>query len=120
MALKRKINSDTKGKVGEREWASILAEHGYPARRTAQVRGTVDSFDVESSGPQPLERWEVKRYADTKRLNITTLLRQCVDEAEGESFGLAFRSDKEQWWVAMSAQDFFDAIKMAADGEGFE
>lgn len=115
MALKRRINSDAKGKKGEREWAAILTKEGHRARRTAQVRGSVDSFDVEvhdKDDPFPIKRWEVKRYADTARLNITKLLRQCDEEAEGEAFGLAFRSDGrgEEWWVAMSAEDFFDAL----------
>jgi Holliday junction resolvase len=42
------MNSRNKGKVGEREFASLLREHGFDARRGQQFSGSPDSPDVVS------------------------------------------------------------------------
>jgi hypothetical protein len=40
------MDSRRKGKVGEREFAALLREHGFDARRGVQYSGGVDSPDV--------------------------------------------------------------------------
>ena len=40
------INSNAKGKAGERELSRYLTERGYPARRGQQYQGSYDSPDV--------------------------------------------------------------------------
>ncbi len=73
------MNSRQKGKVGEREFASLLREHGYDARRGQQFSGGADSPDVVSDALAWLH-FEIKRV---QNLNLTDA---CV-QAEGDAGG---------------------------------
>ena len=108
-----KINSRVKGKVGEREWANYLKEKGYSFSRSQQVKGTQDSFDVMPDPSLPLpdfpvKLWEVKRV---QNLNITKVVEQSAQEAEGELFAVAHRKNHKPWLVTMLADDFFRMIQ---------
>lgn len=96
------INSRIKGKRGELEWVHYLRSQGFCARRSQQVKGTVDSFDVESDCP--VERWEVKRV---EKLNLYKTVEQAKHEAEGQPYGVAWRKNQGDWVVAIDADTFF-------------
>lgn len=108
------MNSRTKGKVGEREFASLLREHGYDARRGQQFSGSPDSPDVVSDALAWLHI-EVKRV---QNLNLTDA---CV-QAEGDCgrgapaghkkpWIVAHRRNHAPWLITMRAETFFDLIR---------
>lgn len=102
------INARSKGKRGELEWVHVLKDHGYPAKRTAQYKGSVESFDVESEGPGRVQLWEVKR---DKALNVWTAMEKSREEAEGQPFALAWRKDRADWVVCIDANHFFQLME---------
>ena len=61
------MNSRTKGKVGEREFAALLREHGFDARRPGQqFSGSPESPDSNvSDAALPWLHVEVKRVFKT-------------------------------------------------------
>lgn len=112
------MNSRTKGKVGELEFAALLREHGYEnARRGQQHRGGGDSPDVIGlPGFHP----EVKR---TERFHLY----DAVDQARRDSDGtglvpiVAHRCNNDRragscrgdWLFVLGAADFFRLLKQA-------
>ncbi len=108
------MNSRNKGKVGEREFASLLREHGYDARRGQQFSGGADSPDVVSDALAWLH-FEIKRV---QNLNLTDA---CV-QAEGDCgrgapaghkkpWVVAHRRNHAPWLITMRAEFFFDLIR---------
>jgi len=108
------MNSRTKGKVGEREFASLLREHGFDARRGQQFSGSPDSPDVVSDALAWLHI-EVKRV---QNLNLTDA---CV-QAEGDCgrgapagykkpWIVAHRRNHAPWLITMRAEFFFELIR---------
>ena len=114
------MNSRNKGKVGEREFASLLREHGYDARRGQQFSGSPDSPDVVSDALAWLH-FEVKRV---QNLNLTDA---CV-QAEGDQTGsglnsagaakpkklawvVAHRRNHAPWLITMRAEFFFALLR---------
>lgn len=100
--MAKKINSNRKGKSGERAWAAYLREWGFKARRGQQFSGSPDSPDVVHN----LDglHFEVKRV---ERLNIYDAMDQAVDDAgEGEIPVVAHRRNGRYWMVTMRAEDF--------------
>ena len=92
--------SRDKGKAGEREWAGICRDHGYPARRTSQYCGqTGDASDVVGL---PFLHVEVKR-CETEKLH------EWIDQAVRDSKGkdlipiVAHRRSRQKWHVTMLA-----------------
>ena len=120
------MNSRNKGKVGEREFAALLREHGFDARRGQQFSGSPDSPDVVSDALAWLH-FEVKRV---QNLNLTDA---CV-QAEGDqtksghtkklAWVVAHRKNHAPWLITMRAEFFFDLIRefepqMLTDGHRF-
>lgn len=101
------MNSNRKGKVGEREFASLLREHGFHARRGQQFSGSPDSPDVVCD-PLAWLHFEVKRV---ERLD----LRGAVAQAEGDSVGkpwiVAHRWNGGQWLVTTDAALLFRLLR---------
>jgi len=108
------MNSRNKGKVGEREFARLLREHGFEARRGQQFSGSPDSPDVVSPG-LPWLHVEVKRV---QHLNLTDA---CV-QAEGDSqrgapagvqkpWIVAHRRNHAPWLITMTAGTFFRLLR---------
>jgi len=96
------INSKEKGKRGEREWAKFLNDHGFPARRGQQFKGTSDSPDVE--GGIPGTHAEVKF---TERLRLYDALEQSFNEGSiSEISYVAHRRKSKPWIVVLYAVDF--------------
>jgi hypothetical protein len=73
------MNSRNKGKVGEREFAALLREHGFDARRGQQFSGSPDSPDVVSDALAWL-------HVEVKRVQNLKLTDACV-QAEGDCGG---------------------------------
>ena len=115
-----KINSKTKGKVGELEVVNLLKKHGREARRGQQFSGGDDSPDVVSDID-----WlhiEVKR---TEKLRLYDALRQSADDcAHSDRMPSVWhRSNNNEWVVIMKADDFMklvDAYDAEYEGEQFD
>ena len=101
-------NSRRKGKEGELEWAKVLREHGYDARRGQQFKGGGDSPDVTGL---PGIHQEVKRV---ERLNVHDAMDQSKrDAADAEIPIVIHRRDRKPWLVTMDAESFFELYNMA-------
>jgi len=96
------MNSNKKGKVGEREWAEMLRSFGYDARRGQQFSGSPDSPDVVSQELNWLH-FEVKRC---ETLNISKAMAQACTDCGGKMPVVAHRKNGEKWLVTMDADTF--------------
>jgi hypothetical protein len=112
------MNSRNKGKVGEREFASLLREHGYDARRGQQFSGSPDSPDVVSEALAWL-------HVEVKRVQSLNLTDACVQaERDQTKSGLtkklawivAHRRNHAPWFITMRAEFFFDLIRQFEPG----
>lgn len=101
------INSNQKGKAGEREWAKLCREQGFEdARRSQQYAGINNDADIVGL---PGIHVEVKRV---ERLNVSNAIRQAIeDKAEDEIPIVAHRKNREDWLVTMRADDWFELYK---------
>ena len=96
------MNSNAKGKAGEREWARWLTAEGFPARRGQQFKGGNDSPDVICESLPTLHA-EVKRV---ERLNIHEAMDKAKDEAGELTPYVAHRKNNHDWLVTMRAEDW--------------
>ena len=110
------INSDRKGKQGERELAKKLREYGYDCRRGQQHSG-IEGEDVVGL---PGIHVECKRV---ERLNIY----DAVDQAKRDSgkndlpFGynlptVFHRKNRCEWLVTMTLDDWIELYREWANG----
>lgn len=114
-----KINSRTKGKVGERCWRDFLRQNGYTdARRGQQFSGSNESPDVVC----PSLSW---LHAEVKRVHAFQgydWLNQATEDASpGQIPYVAWRRNHTRWVVLLYAEDFIRLIHKAerpADPEG--
>lgn len=103
--MSNKINSKTKGKVGELELVHYLNEKGYNVRRTSQYCGqTGDASDITGLD------WvhpEVKRV---ERLNIDNAMEQAIRDSHGSAkFPVVFhRKNRKNWLVTMCIEDWLE------------
>lgn len=108
------MNSRQKGKVGEREFASLLREHGFDARRGQQFAGGADSPDVVSDALAWL-------HVEVKRVQNLNLTDACV-QAEGDCgrgapaghkkpWVVAHRRNHAPWLITMRAETFFQFLR---------
>ena len=87
------MNSNRKGKVGEREAAAALGEHlGLDARRGVQYSGSPDSPDVVH--PLAGVHFEVKR---TETLSIYKAVAQATEDAGGSVPVVLHRRNRGEW-----------------------
>ena len=101
------MNSRNKGKVGEREFASLLREHGFDARRGQQFSGGADSPDVVSEALAWLHV-EVKRV---QNLNLTDACVQAEGDCGGKPWIVAHRRNHAPWLITMRAETFFQLLR---------
>lgn len=108
------MNSKRKGKVGEREFAALLREQGFDAKRGQQFAGGADSPDVKSEALAWLHI-EVKR---TQALNLADACAQAEgDCGRGAPAGhkkpwiVAHRRNHAPWLITMRAELFFDLVR---------
>ena len=101
------MNSRQKGKVGEREFAALLREHGFDARRGQQFAGGADSPDVVSDALAWL-------HVEVKRVQNLNLADACV-QAEGDCgckpWVVAHRRNHAPWLITMRADFFFRLLR---------
>lgn len=97
------MNSCRKGKVGEREWAAVLTEHGFVARRGQQHAGGPESPDVVCPALDEYH-FEVKRV---EALRLNAALDQAIaDAGAGQTPVVAWRQNHRPWVVFLRAEDF--------------
>lgn len=101
------MNSRVKGKVGEREFAALLREHGFDARRGQQFCGGPDSPDVVSEALAWLHV-EVKRV---QNLNLAVACVQASSDCGGKPWVVAHRRNHAPWLITMNAQIFFQFLR---------
>jgi hypothetical protein len=101
------VNSRTKGKVGEREFAALLREHGFDARRGQQFSGGAESPDVVSEALAWLHI-EIKRV---QNLNLTDACAQAEGDCQGKPWIVAHRRNHAPWLVTMTAETFFRLLR---------
>jgi len=104
------MNSNQKGKVGEREFAKVCREHGYDARRSQQYCGANGDADVVGL---PGIHIEVKRV---ERLNIEGAMSQSKADAKAVIPIVAHRKNHCEWLITMTAEDWFNMYR-AWEGE---
>lgn len=108
------MNSRLKGKVGEREFAALLRDHGFDARRGQQFSGSPDSPDVVSEALAWLHV-EVKRV---QNLNLTDACVQAEGDCGGKPWVVAHRRNHAPWLITMRAETFFDLLRGVLPPEG--
>jgi len=101
------MNSRDKGKRGEREFAALLREHGFDARRGQQFSGGADSPDVMSDALAWLHV-EVKRV---QNLNLTDACVQAEGDCGGKPWIVAHRRNHSPWLITMRAEFFFRLLR---------
>ena len=101
------MNSRQKGKVGEREFASLLRENGFDARRGQQFCGGSQSPDVVCDALAFLHI-EVKR---TQALNLGDACAQAEGDARGKPWIVAHRRNHAPWLITMKAEVFFALLR---------
>lgn len=100
--------SRTKGKVGEREVAQLLRDHGFPARRGVQYHGGPDSPDVIGL---PGFHVEVKRV---EAFRLYEALEQAKGERRpGDIPAVFHRPNMRPWVVVLEASDFLSLVRAA-------
>lgn len=102
------MNSNDKGKKGERELSNILKEHGFNTRRGQQYCGANGDADVIGL---PGIHIECKRV---ERLNISSAMKQSKNDAEESEIPVVMhRKNRESWLVTMELEDWlqlFEAV----------
>src|SRR5687767_9991850 len=101
------MNARQKGKVGEREFASLLRENGFDARRGQQFSGGADSPDVVSDALAWLHV-EVKRV---QALNLGDACAQAEGDCGGKPWIVAHRKNHAPWLITMKAETFFRLLR---------
>ena len=107
------INSNQKGKVGERELAKKLREYGYDCRRGQQFSGANGDADVVGLDGIHIE---VKRV---ERLNI----HDAIDQSKRDSLPfdtklptVFHRKNNCKWLVTMELDDWIKIYREWANG----
>ena len=106
------MNSNRKGKVGERELAAKLREYGLTAKRGQQHKGGPDSADVE------VEEWpdihiECKR---TEKFQLYPAMKQAeADRAREAVPVVAHRRNDEAWVAVLWLSDFVELYAIAEE-----
>lgn len=107
------MNSNRKGKVGERELASKFKEEGWDARRGQQYQGGEESPDVVV-GDLPWLHVECKRTKRQFRL-WDAMAQAKADASEGQIPAVFHRRNRSPWVVVLTFEDF---AKMAREYTG--
>lgn len=104
------VNSDQKGKAGERELARRLRELGAEDARRGQQHTGLEGEDVVGlPGIHP----ECKRV---ERLNVDKAMEQAIRDASGKIPAVFHRRNKKGWLVTMTLEDW---MKLYYGGEDF-
>jgi hypothetical protein len=100
-SVRKKINSRTKGKVGELEFAHFLRdEFKIEARRGQQFQGGNDSPDIITSLRNV--HFEVKR---TETLSLYKAMEQAKNDCGDKIPVVAHRKSRQEWLIVLHAKD---------------
>lgn len=100
------INSNKKGKEGEREFSRLCRRYGFEKARRGQQYSGIEGKDVVGL---PGVHVEVKRV---ERINVSKAMEQAVRDAkENEMPVVAHRKNYEDWKITMLAEDWFELYK---------
>jgi hypothetical protein len=100
-----KINSNTKGKVAEREVAELLRKYGFEARRGVQYSGGKDSPDVVSDLGLHVE---VKRV---EAFNLYSAVDQAIRDSNSLDYIIFHRKNKRDWQAILDARTFLSIVE---------
>ena len=102
------MNSKAKGSAGEREFAALLTQRGYPAQRNDQrFVGGSGLPDVSADGLDSFH-FEVKRV---ERLNVSEAMKQAETDAAGRVPIVAHRRNRQPWLVTLHLDDFLNVME---------
>lgn len=100
------INSNQKGKTGEREFAALCRKHGFENARRGQQFSGIEGKDVVGLEGIHIE---VKRV---ERLNIDKAMKQSIEDSKEREIPIvAHRKNREEWKVTMRAEDWLEFYK---------
>lgn len=103
------MNSKKKGSAAEREFAAILTEHGFQARRNEQrFQGGFSNPDVSACGLEQYH-FEVKRV---ERLCVPEAMRQAMRDCAGRIPVVVHRRNREGWLVTLPLVDWLWEMKV--------
>lgn len=103
----KRINSRSKGKAGELEFAGLLKSRGVNARRGQQYAGGTNSPDVISDYDDV--HFEVKR---TESGNLYKWMKQAERDAPNKLKVVAHRKNNEEWVAIVPMKDFLDLLML--------
>jgi Holliday junction resolvase len=107
---KKRINSNEKGKRGEREWKLFLWEEGFAgAYRAQQYSGTEGTADVINPS-MPMIHNEVKTGKQVPQ-KIYNFMEQAKRDCGDKIPIVAIKRDYCNWMVVMCAEDWSSIIK---------
>jgi Holliday junction resolvase len=102
-----------KGARGEREFAELLRQHGFEAKRDGRLED-----DLAHNVPDV--HFEVKRC---ERLDLPCWTRQAEADAGSRDAVVAYRKSGEPWRVSMTADHYLELHMVLRDwvlAQGFE
>ena len=106
--MDKKINSNQKGKRGEREFVALCKEYGFDeAKRSQQYAGGVDSADVVGL---PYVHIEVKLWDRITVEDVRTFLKQAIKDSYNSNNIpiVAYKQKYGKWFIAMQLKDLAD------------
>lgn len=110
------VNSNEKGKRGEREFAEYLRYNfGVEARRGMQYSGGSESPDVVTS--MAMLHFEVKRV---EKLNLGRAMEQAEEDCGDKIPAVAHKRNRSPWLITIRAcdlEDFCSAVKKGLASE---
>lgn len=99
------MNSNLKGKTGERELCQVLRDFGFEAHRGVQYSGGEDSPDIIHNLKGI--HFECKRV---ERFQLYKSLEQAQEDAGNNIPIVAHRRNNKEWVVVMTLEDFITFI----------
>ena len=107
------VNSNSKGKRGELEFAHALTDMGIQARRGQQFSGSPDSPDVVTDLKGV--HFEVKRC---ESLSLYKALAQAEDECGDSLPVVAHRRNNKPWLVCVKLDDLLAFCRLVVEQGG--
>ena len=102
------MNSNQKGKRGERAFRDELREAGFTARRGQQFSGSPDSPDVICDELNEWFHFEVKHV---EKLNIEQAMDQARRDAGTKEPIVAHKRNFKSWLITMPASTFWKLLR---------
>lgn len=97
------MNSNAKGKAGERELANKLKSYGYEVRRSQQYCGDNGDADLVGLGGIHIECKRVEK------LNLSNAMMQAIEDCKmGDRPVVMHRKSREDWLVTMRLEDWIE------------